>query len=150
MALVKVHATVHFGGVLAAFTRLRKMDLVATFKKLRRPMHLDQRHHRDRQQGPRGPWAPLHPSTKARYAREGKRRNRRILARLPNARQTTVTSSALTMRSRVKWSMAHQTGAIVGRGARLPQRQFLWLSRPFLKEAKREFRAAMIRRWRNQ
>jgi hypothetical protein len=148
-ALIGVHATVRFGGIYLAFARLGKTDFRKVFKALRRPMRADQIAHRNAQRGPRGPWAPLAASTKERYAREGKRRNRRILARLPNARQTIVTADKLTMKNRVKWSGAHFRGPTrVGRGAVVPQRQFWWLSKPFMKEAKKEFKRALIERWR--
>lgn len=145
---IDIHATVHISGILASFARLRRTDVRGALKKLRKPMHRDQRDHRDRQRGPRGPWAALAATTLERYAREGRRRNRRILGKLPNPKTTTVTAQALIVRSRVKWSLSHQDGPTrVGRGSILPQRQFLWISREMLKEAKREFRRAMWRRW---
>lgn len=148
MSLVAISAHVSINPVLGALVRLGRVDFTKVFRKLRKPMHLDQRQHRDAQRGPRGPWAPLASSTKARYAREGKRRNRRILARLPNARITKVTHDKLTMLSRVrKWSMAHQAGGRVGHGSVLPQRQFLWISRQLEREAARMFTRALIRRW---
>jgi hypothetical protein len=145
---IGISATVNVSSVLAALSRLRKTDVRGALRKLRKPMHKDQRDHRDRQRGPRGPWKALASTTLERYARAGIRRNRRILARLPNPRTTTVTASALIMKSRVKWSMAHQDGPTrVGHGAILPQRQFMWISRELLREAKREFRRAMWARW---
>lgn len=142
--LIRVSATVNVGGVLAALAGLRRVDIRAAFGKLRRPMHADQRDHRDKQRGPRGPWAPLAATTLARYARMGIRRNRRVLAKLPNPRVTTITASALVMRSRVAWSLAHQDGPTrVGHGAILPQRQFLWISRELIRQAKKEFLRAM-------
>lgn len=145
---VEIQATVNLGGVLAALSRLRKTDVRGALRKLRKPMHKDQRDHRDKQRGPRGPWAPLASTTLARYARAGVRRNRRVLGKLPNPRVTVVTASSLIMRSRVKWSMAHQDGPTrVGRGSILPQRQFLWISRELRREARREFRRAMWARW---
>lgn len=145
---VQITATVRVSGVLAALARLRKTDVRAALKKLRKPMHRDQRDHRDKQRGPNGPWRALAPSTLERYAREGRRRNRRILGKLPNPRITTVTAERLTMKSRVKWSLAHQDGPTrVGRGSILPQRQFLWISRALRAEAKREFKRAMWARW---
>jgi len=145
---IDIKATVRVGGVLAAFARLRKTDVRAALKQLRKPMHKDQRDHRDKMRGPRGPWAPLASTTLERYARAGIRRNRRILAKLPNPRVTTITANALIMKSRVKWSMAHQDGPTkVGHGAVLPQRQFLWISRELRRQARREFRRAMWARW---
>lgn len=145
---IQIHANVNVSGVLAALARLRTTDVRGALRKLRKPMHADQRDHRDKQRGPRASWAPLAPTTLARYARAGIRRNRRILAKLPNARTTTVTASSLIMKSRVKWSLAHQDGPKrVGHGAILPQRQFLWISRQLIREARREFRRAMWARF---
>lgn len=147
--LIDVKATVRINSIIAAIGRLQRLPMTKIYKQLRKPMHVDQRDHRDKQRGPRGPWAPLAPSTKARYAREGRRRNRRILARLPNARFTKITAAALIMRSRVKWSLAHQDGPTrVGRGSILPQRQFFWISKQLRRQAAREFRRAMWMRWR--
>lgn len=148
MAQQDIYATIRLGGLVAAFEHMRKLDIKAVFLKFRKPMHYDQRDHRDRQRGPNGPWQQLAASTKARYAREGRRRNRRILARLPNARYTIVTSRSIRMRSRVRWSLAHQDGPTrVGHGARLPQRQFLWISKRLMQEARRYFNLALWVRW---
>lgn len=145
---IDITAKVRVGGIISALQRIGRVDLKQVYRKLRKPMHKDQREHRDAQRGPRGPWAPLASTTLARYAREGKRRNRRILAKLPNPRYTIVTSAMLRMRSRVKWSMAHQDGPTrVGRGSMLPQRQFLWISKQLRREAAREFRRALWARW---
>ncbi len=135
---------VKMGGLIAALGRLGNGNHKPIFAQLRKPMHKDQRDHRDKQRGPRSSWVPLAATTLARYAREGKRRNRRILARLPNARGTILKSDELIMRSKVKWSNAHQDGPTrVGRGAIVPQRQFLWISAHLVAEAKREFRRAL-------
>lgn len=149
MALVNIHADVRIGGVLMAFSYLTRTDFRQTFLRLRKPMHWDQMDHKARQRGPTSPWQQLAPSTLAKYAKLGKRRNRRILAKLPNARQTEVTSKALIMKSRVRrWSNAHQDGPTrVGRGARLPQRQFLWISDGLRKEARLQFQLTLISRW---
>jgi hypothetical protein len=146
--MLQIEGKVKIGGLLAAFVSLRKIDVKRVLLGLRKPMHSDQRDHRDRQRGPRGLWAPLASSTLKRYAREGKRRNRRILAKLPNARQTSVKGNVLTMKSRVRWSMAHQDGPTrVGRGAIVPQRQFLWISPSLHREATQHFRNALRLRW---
>lgn len=145
---VNITGTVKIGSVLTALSRLGSLNIRGALLKLRRPMHKDQRQHRDLQRGPRGQWAPLASITLQRYARAGIRRNRRILAKLPNPRLTTVTASTLIMKSRVRWSMAHQDGPTrVGRGAVLPQRQFLWISRGFLRDAARELNTAMHAAW---
>lgn len=144
MAQRFIVARVNANGVLAALLKLKSFDVTNTLKGLRAPMHQDQRDHRDHEQGPRGKWQPLASTTKASYARRGMRRNRRILGRLPTARTAQVTRNTLYMRSRVKWSLAHQDGPTrVGRGSRIPNRQFLWMSRAFLKEAQSAFRHAL-------
>ncbi len=148
---IAVVGHVRIGGVLAVIERLRRTDFTAVFRRLRKPMHKDMRHHRDMQRGPRGPWQPLAATTKERYAREGKRRNRRVLARLPNARKTIVTADALRMRSPVRWSLAHQDGPTrVGRGSLLPQRQFFWISKGLRAEARDMFKRALYERWRGR
>jgi hypothetical protein len=145
---IAVKATVKIGGIFAAFDNLRRTDFVQVFRKLRKPARADQRDHKYKMRGPRGPWTPLAASTLARYAREGKRRNRRILAKLPNALQAIVSEKSLKLRSRVRWSLAHQDGPTrVGRGAIIPQRQFLWISRGLVRQARDEFKAALWRRW---
>jgi hypothetical protein len=147
--LVDVKATVRVGGILALFSNMRKTDYRGVFMRLRKPMRKDQRRHRDAQRGPRGPWSPLAATTKARYARDGKRRNRRILARLPNTGTSIVRPDMLILRSRAKWSGAHFAGPTrVGRGAIVPQRQFWWISSELKRNARDEFVRTLIHRWR--
>lgn len=144
MAIRFVSATVNVNGLLAALVGLKKLDVAKALKELRRPMHADQKDHRDHEQGPRARWQPLASTTKASYARRGLRRNRRLLARLPNARTAQIKQDTLYMRSRVKWSLAHQDGPTrVGRGSIIPNRQFLWISRGFMKETQRVFKRAL-------
>lgn len=148
MSVQQVDAIVNINGVLAAFVRLGRADFTAALRRCRKPAHYDQRDHRDRQRGPQGPWPALAASTLAKYAKAGKRRNRRILARLPNARRAAITSLKLTLKSPVPWSMAHQDGPTrVGRGSMLPQRQFFWWSTAFMKVAQNEFRWALWKKW---
>lgn len=147
--LIDVHATVRVGGILALLVHMRKTDYTNVFRKLRKPMRKDQRKHRDAQRGPRGPWPALASTTKERYARQGKRRNRRILARLPNTGVSIVRSDKLILRSRVKWSGAHFAGPTrVGRGSILPQRQMWWISTDLKRHARDAFKLALLERWR--
>lgn len=151
--MIVIKATANISSVADALirTRLRKRDLVAVYRRLRTPMWLDQRRHWKAEEGPRGPWAPLAPSTLARYAREGRRRNIRILRRLPDAGKMVVTSKSLTLKSPVRWSLAHFDGPTrVGRGALVPMRQYWWISKTLVSDARAEFRRALIRRWRGQ
>lgn len=149
MALIDITADVKIHNVLLAFIRLGRKDFRATLLRCRKPARADQRTHKIQQQGPRGPWPRLAASTLARYARQGKRRNRRILARLPNSLLATTTPDRMRLESRVRrWSMAHQDGPTrVGHGAILPQRQFLWISDDLRKAVRREFVRALFRRW---
>lgn len=148
MAQHFISGNVNVNPILAAFIDLKRFDVKPTLTSLKRPMGRDQKDHRDHEQGPKTKWAPLASTTKASYARRGKRRNRKLLARLPNARYAFVKQNQLIMRSRVKWSLAHQDGPTrVGRGARIPQRQFLWISRQFIKEASKQFNRALWKRF---
>lgn len=140
MAQAFITGQVRINGVIAALIALKAIDVKPVLRELRQPMHADQIDHREHEQGPRGKWAPLASTTLASYARRGYRRNRRLLARLPNARVATVSGNRLTMRSRVRWSLAHQDGPTrVGRGSIIPQRQFLWISKLFLRKAQSKF-----------
>lgn len=144
MAQQLIIARVNAYGVLASLLKLKAFDVTNALKSLRAPMHQDQRDHRAHEQGPTTKWQPLASTTKASYARRGQRRNRRILGRLPNARTAQIRGSTLYMRSRVKWSLAHQDGPTrVGRGSRIPNRQFLWISKPFMREVGVVFRRAL-------
>jgi phage gpG-like protein len=91
----------------------------------------DQKEHAQRQEGPDEKWAPRDPDTTARRPRK----RRRVLGRLPGAVKVSVHPDAVEIESRVAWSDAHQKGGIVGNGARLPERPFLWWSEEFLADA---------------
>lgn len=152
MSVIDVKARVTISGPLKMFNRLRNFDPKPTLVTLKKPANVDQNQHDTAARGPDGPWPQLAPSTVARnrYARTvGKGKGRRtirkghggsarlisrhkLLGRLPKARQSIVSRKSLIVRSRVKWSMAHQAGARVGRGSLLPRRQFEWIS-PWLK-----------------
>lgn len=116
---------------------LRAMDrqarnLTGYYRELRAPLREDQTQHAKEQSGPDGAWQPRSPFTIAKMAaarRAGsRRRDRKLLGRLPRAITVRADSKGARAVSLVKWSMAHAQGARVGRGARLPQRQWLWLS----------------------
>lgn len=129
-----IKVTVRIGGVLDMFSRLKRIDTKAVLRTLRKPATVDLRQHDTAARGPDGAWPRLAVSTVARRAKmtktkSGRRRKpNKLLGRLPKALQSIVSERSLIMRSRVKWSMAHQKGAIVGRGSRLPRRQFMWIS----------------------
>ena len=147
MVVVAIKGTVRISGVMQALAVMGKRDFRSIFASLRRPLGRDITDHRDAQRGPRGPWPALAAATRARYARQGKRRNRRMLGRLPSARRSVVRSDSLSSISRVKWSWVHQAGGRAGRGSRIPQRQFMWMSNSFLRYAGDRFSVALVRRF---
>lgn len=134
--MIDVKLTVRLGGVRDMLARIAHVNIKETLREARVPTRLDQKDHDRKETGPDGSWPQLASSTRARYARRpgGKRGFQyKLLGRLPKALNSRVTGNSLIFFSRVtKWSMAHQKGAIVGHGARLPRRQFLWIS-PTLK-----------------
>jgi hypothetical protein len=157
--IADVKATVYVGDVVKMFRRLGKIDVRHVFRDLRGPARYDQRKHDREEHSPSGKWPALAPSTVARnrYRRTsvrkgGKKKGQRytqskawtrayakkLLGRMPSALRVNVTMRALIIRSRGKagLGMSHQAGAIVGHGARVPQRQFLWIS-PWLGEQAR-------------
>ncbi len=102
-------------------------------RELRAPMRTDQKEHAREQRGPDGPWPKR--KTAAQVAAGDRRRRsrkrpsrRRVLGRLPGAIKISHDRTSVVVSSKVPWSLAHQEGAIVGHGARLPKREFLWIS----------------------
>lgn len=155
--MIDIKARVTIDGPLKMLARIAKFDAKPVFKLLRVPANVDQRQHDTASRGPDGPWPQLAASTIARnrYIRtvkgaKGKRTIRlggstrhKLLGRVPRAMQDIVSSRSLIVRNRVRWGIAHQAGAIVGHGARLPRRQFAWISRWLLREAENAFNKAL-------
>lgn len=125
----------------------RAKRLGPAFRELRKPFRSDQVGHARGEEGPGGKWPARSPLTEAR--RLARNRNvrttkamkavllrkptkrstpKRILGRLPSAVVYTVGELFIRATSRAKFGGAHQKGATVGRGSRVPQRMFLWLS----------------------
>lgn len=127
---------------------LTRLDIKPALRKIRNHMRDDQRDHQKRRQGPGGKrWKRLAPSTRERYARDGNRRNFGLLGRLPNSKKSRLDHASVELYSPVKWSMAHQAGARVGRGAILPQRQFFWISAKLEKKAAEEIEKFYMAKW---
>lgn len=146
--LVDVDAVVKFGGIKAMFVKLGRRDFSRVFRELRKPTNADMRDHKNRMRGPRGPWPYLASTTIARRVRMGQRQNRQILARLPGANRISTNADRLLLKSRVRWSLAHQDGPTrVGHGAIVPQRQYLWIGPRLVKQVKAKFEDALYRRW---
>lgn len=147
--LAQLGITVHIRGPLTALERLGRLETAKVLRGLRKPAKGDQLDHRRKQVGPQGPWPRLAPSTLERYAKMGRRRNRRMLGRLSTALMSSVSPTRLKITSRVKWAMAHQDGPTrVGRGSVVPQRQFLWISGGLEKTVKKHFQDALYAKWK--
>ena len=146
MSAPVITATVDIGDVetgLDAMER-RARALGPVMKSLTKPLRDDQKNHKRAQSGPSGSWARRSEATIA--AKHGKRKlPRTILGRLPTAVSYKTTPSSVTGTSRVRWSGAHQDGATVGHGARLPAREFLWISDEMMTLADNEIADAMVR-----
>lgn len=125
-------------------------DLRPAFRELRKPFRQDQKEHAKDAKGPDGPWAPLARATlerraadarakrraggglagKARRARRRRRvlKQRKVLGRLPFLLDVQVTRDSLIGMSKVLWGDAHFSGKTVGKGVKLPSREFLYVS----------------------
>lgn len=109
--------------------------VVAVAKELRHPVRADQANHARAQEGPDGAWPARRTPSR-----------RRMLGRLPGAIRLTVTGATVAATSKVAWSGAHQDGPTrVGRGAIVPQRQYLWISDELLRAAEQALIEASTR-----
>lgn len=150
--LTDVYATVRIGGVRNMLTRLSRVDIRRVFRDLRGPAVFDQRDHWKNDESPVGHWPGLAASTLERRTRRrgrdkrGRNRSwpRKLLGRFPTAVQSIASSTSLVVRSRVKkFSWIHQAGGIAGHGARIPSRQYMWISSYLREEARRLFQRAL-------
>jgi phage gpG-like protein len=130
-----------------ADVELRAKRLGPAFRELRKPFRTDQSGHARGEEGPSGKWPARSPLTEARR----RQRNRsvrqtkamktialrkptkrstpkRLLGRLPGAVTYKIGEMFIRATSRASFGGAHQFGGTVGRGVKLPQRMFLWLS----------------------
>lgn len=148
-----IYVEVDIRQVVGAFEKLKRIDTKKILLEVRGPVRWDQgRHYRD-EASPDMKWPRLAASTIERRRRPrginrrtGKRLSwpKRLMGRFPTALQTKVSTYELVVLSRVKrFSLAHQQGATVGRGSRLPRRQFLWVSPWLLGEIKKRFEEAL-------
>jgi len=167
-AIPDIKATIYVGDVMKMFRRLGKLNIRKIFTELRGPARFDQRAHDRKEEAPSGHWPPLAASTIARnrYNRtgvgkrgrgKGKRKvvqkawtrpyARKLLGRMPSALRVNVSMRALVIRSRGRagLGMSHQGGAVVGHGARVPRRQFLWISPWLGEQARKAFEKAMFK-----
>lgn len=150
--MVDVRAVVYLGSVRNLFARLSRLQVKKTFNELKGPAVFDQRHHWNKIEAPWGKWPPLAPSTLERRTRkrgrDKKGRNRswpkRLLGRFPTAVKSIASGKSLVVESRVKrFSMTHQKGDVVGHGAHVPSRQYMWISEWLLRQAEKAFIKAL-------
>jgi phage gpG-like protein len=95
-----------------------------------------------KREGPEGKHPPHSKATLAKRRQQrkspaaGKRWKRKLargmLGKLWAPLTTGISPKTLLIRSRVKWSGAHQEGATVGRGVTLPERTHVYITGPFL------------------
>lgn len=149
-----LRATVRYGSVKLLFTNIANVDMRKTFSDIRGPARFDQRHHWRKEESPSGHWPGLAASTRERRTRRRGRdkrgRNlkwsRKLMGRFPNSLQSIVSSSSLIIRSRAKkFSQVHQRGGRTGHGARLPARQYLWISDWLRHRSAQLFQQALVR-----
>lgn len=152
--LMDVRAVVYLGSVQNLFARLSKVDIRKTFRDLKGPAVFDQRHHWRKDEAPWGHWPGLAASTLERRTRkrgrDKKGRNRswptKLLGRFPTAVKSTASARSLVVESRVKrFSMIHQRGGTAGHGAKIPSRQYLWISQWLLQQSQKAFIKALQR-----
>jgi hypothetical protein len=125
---IHTHVHIDLGDVQKGFDEMtRKTVLLPVMQALKAPLRADQKDHAKAKSGPDAPWAPRAQSTID--ARRGKRKlPRKLLGKLPTAVSYKATYNAVVGESRVPWSRVQAEGGIVGHGARLPAREFLWIS----------------------
>ncbi len=126
-------------------TKRRVHALGPAFAQVKEPMRDDQKEHRKDKAGPESKWAPRAASTIASYRH--RKHARALLGKLPTAVAYKASATGVTAESRAAWSDAHQEGAIVGHGARLPQRTFLWISDKLIDVATDIISAALLAAW---
>lgn len=125
----------------------RGMDLRPVFRDVREQLKHDVEEHFEKKEGSDGSWPGLAPSTierrrqmkgsvrrrgarKGELTKRGARRVGNLLGRFrrPNTYRFFTSRQDLTMKARGGWAGLHQFGGVVGRGAVVPQREFLWAS----------------------
>ncbi len=113
----------------------------------------DLKAHQRTQSGPDGPWPKLSPATvrKRRRAKRGKGGSRRPLGKLPTlVTARIVDGEAIQVRPRpqvAKLAAAHDQGAVVGHGARLPAREWFYVSDELLDDFERAVVGSLTEIW---
>ncbi len=125
-------------------------DVRPALRKVRPAFRKDQREHMKNQESSTGgKWPKLAAATRAKRLKKGqfqfftkrgklkksaKRKLDRVLsAKLNAGAKIKIHAREINFRARPSWAGVHQKGGVVGRGSRVPKREFLWVSDPFLK-----------------
>lgn len=119
-------------------------DLRPVWRELKPVLKADLRMHTE---GPDGPWPPRAKTPRARRGRRRRRRRGPLLGRLKTAFQFEFDHKQLRAVNRIPWSGAHQTGAVVGKGVELPQREFAYASDEFIELMVKRILEHVTRRW---
>ena len=146
--MLDIAAKVDLGQVEASIRELerRGQDLKPALRIIGKEMRLDTRDHARAKAAPDGKWAPRAAET-IRAARKGSGRARRFMGRLTTAVDYIAQNKQVIGRSKVPWSGAHQEGAIVGKGVKLPARPFLWISENLLEVSSRVLQRFILNGW---
>ena len=147
----------------------RSKGIQKVLRKLRRPLQEDLKEHARSEDSPAGSWPRRSRKAEKRASRRrtrvvrgrergaGKRVGARqavsfrggsqLLGQLPDTVVVRQRRGSLIARSPVPWSGAHNEGARVGRGSRLPARPFVFLSPEFLGRAEVELADHVVGGW---
>ena len=130
-------------------------NLKPVFQRKRKEFRADQKDHFKQQRASDGStWPKNSEATRekrlsrggraAKFTKKGRLRkpvarrlNKVLSARLISGTKFKATKREMVLRSlrhALGWATVHQHGGVVGRGSRLPQREFLWVSDPFLRK----------------
>ncbi len=125
------------------------------FRDLRPRLREDLVEAAEKETGPSGAWPRRAPTTEKQKtlhaptvrsargktrrasgpARQVARGSTRLLGRLPDTVPVTTRGLSVGAKSSVKWAGIHNDGGVAGHGARIPKREFVFLSRDFLDDA---------------
>lgn len=144
-------------GIVAMLRRSRR--LAPAFAELKKPMRDDQRQHQRREEGPDGKW-PKRKTAYTTVSRQGaggrfsggtkKKRigsRKKLLGKIPGAIKVVSDDDAVIAFSRIAWASIHQDGGTAGRGAKIPKREFMWISERLAREAQSIISEHMLGGW---
>jgi phage gpG-like protein len=85
-----------------------------------------------------------------RFTKKGTKRTRRLtsmLGKMATAFSWKLEGTFLRVYSKIPWAGVHQRGGTAGHGARIPQREFLWMSEASQKTLGDLIKAFLIKTW---